>query len=144
MIPTDSYGTRYDDVTAPLVCLTLAEKVAAVQRFGLDAENTLRDWTVIIDPDLDGWVIRWPYLRITVGENSDLNLARYIVIERTRARQAVDSVVMVARRALGWGRGEPRVRCVLCRTSAAASQQHRPGSPKCRDTLEDRRHAHAD
>jgi len=141
MIVRDTYG--YTDVTGPLVLVTLAEKVAAVARFGLEADNALDDWQVIVDPDLDGMVIRWAYLRLTVGERSDLELARFIVRERTRARQALDHITQTARLALGWGRGEPRVRCVVCRTSDVASRQHRPSSRECRDTLEDRRHAHS-
>lgn len=141
MIVTDAYGSS--DLTAPLVALTLADKVALVERFGLAADNALEDWSVIIDPDLDGWVLRWGYLRLTVGERSDLDLARFVVRERTAARQAVDRVAMLARRALGWGRGEPLVRCVVCRTSDVASQQHAPGSSACLDTQAERRWDHA-
>jgi hypothetical protein len=139
----DAYGTRLDDATAPIVAITLDEKVAAVARFGLEADNALEDWTVAVDPDLDGWVIRWAYARITIGERSDLELARFAVRERTAARQFVDAAAMTARRALGWGRGEPYVRCVVCRTSDAASRQHRPGSSECRDTQAERRWDHA-
>lgn len=141
---TDTYGTRLDDATAPVVALTLADKVDAVERFGLDVDNVLEDWTVVVDPDLDGWVIRWAYARITIGERTDLELARFIARTRIEARQDLDVTVVTARRALGWGRGEPYVRCVVCRTSDAASRQHRPGSRECRDTLEDRRHAHSE
>lgn len=139
----DSYGTRLDDVTAPVVALTLADKVAAVTRFGLDVDNVLEDWTVVVDPDLDGWVIRWAYARLTIGERSDLELARFITRTRVEARQDVDVTVVVARRALGWGRGEPYVRCVVCRTSDTVSRQHRPGSSECLDTQAERRWDHA-
>lgn len=138
----DHYGER--DLTRPVVAITLAEKVAAVTRFGLDTD-TLGDWTVIVDPDLDGMVIRWNYLRITVGERSDLELARFIARERAEGNRHVRRVTSLARQALGWGRGggEPYVRCVVCRTSAAASEQHRPGSKACRDTLAERRVDHS-
>ena len=141
MILTDTYGVT--DVTGPIVCVTLAEKVAAVDRFGLTA-NVLDDWTVTVDPDLDGWVIRWNYLRLTIGDSlTDLTLAQAIDAERTRGRQHVDETAVVARRALGWGRGTPSVRCVVCRTLDVVTRQHAPGSRECRDTQAERRWDHA-
>lgn len=132
-----------DDLTAAIVAVTLADKVDLAALFCLESDEALRDWTVIVDPELDGWVIRWPYLRLTVGARGDLDLARAIVRERFTGLHAVDEAAVLARRVLGWGRGEPHVVCVVCRTSARASAQHRPGGLECRDTLADRRTAHA-
>lgn len=131
------------DVTAPIVCLTLAEKADAAERFALDAPGTLDDWQVIVDPELDGWVIRWHYLRVTVGSRGDLALGCAVARERGNGRRHVIAAVTRARRALGWGRGAPVVRCLVCRTSAVASEQHAPGSAACRDTQEERRIDHA-
>lgn len=129
--------------TTTLVVTTLADKAAAVDRFGLTDPRVLDDWTVVVDPELDGMVLRWDYCRLTVGSLGDLALAVAVADHRTGARQDVDAIVMDARRALGWGRGVPYVRCVVCRTSHPASDLHRPGSPACRDTRTERLVDHA-
>lgn len=143
MILTDTYGVTDD--TAPLVLVTLAEKADAVARFGLDSPGVLDEWDVKVDPDLDGWVIRWPYLRITIGDSlGDLRLAQTIAAERIRGRHHVDEVTVLARRALGWpSRGTPIIMCRFCRTSAIVTRAHVPRSPECVDARTDRLWDHA-
>lgn len=132
-------GRAVENVTRPRIALDLSERVELVAEFGLVADNVLEDWTVAVDPDLgEGMVIRWDRAYVAVGSRSALELARFIAQQRTEARQALDAVVATARRALGWGRGEPYVRCVVCRVSDAASRQHAPGSRECRDTLDEK------
>ena len=128
------------DLTAPLYADTLAGMVALVERFA-----DFHEWPIRTDATLDvRMMARWDRLTVTVRERSDLELARFIAQERTRARHAIDRTVVLARRELGWGRGEPYVRCVVCRTTAPASLQHAPGGRECGDTREDRRLAHTD
>lgn len=134
------------DLTAPLYADDLAGMVALVERFSLAEPRNLAEWTPRVDPTLDvRMMVRWDRVEVTVREDSDLTLARFIAAERTRARQALSRIVIVARTELGWwGMGEPWVRCVVCRTSARASEQHTPGGRECRDTQEDRRLAHSE
>ena len=142
---TPPRSSRMDNLTAPRIALDLAERVELVEEFGLVDDGILRDWTVTTNRELgEGMVLRWDRTTVTVGERGDLELARFIVRQRTEARQDLARVVALARRDLGWGRGEPLVRCVVCRTSATASQQHAPGSRECADTREERRIAHSD
>lgn len=138
-------AAQLDNLTARRIALDLAERIELVEEFGLVDPGVLSDWTVTIDPDLgDGMVLRWDRATVVLGERGDLELARYVVRQRTEARHDLAAVVASARAALGWGRGAPLVRCVVCRTSAVASQQHAPGSAECRDTQDERRIAHAE
>jgi hypothetical protein len=127
------------DLTAPVYADTLGGMVALVEQF-----DGFHEWSLLADPDGPRMVARWNILTIAVRERSDLELARFIAAERTRARQALDRITMAARAELGWGRGEPWVRCVVCRVNDRASRQHTPGGPDCHTTREDRRLAHSE
>lgn len=138
MIVTSDYRVDQHDTTAPIVAVTLAEKVDLVERFAL-TPAVLADWQVIIDPDLDGWVLRWHYLRLTIGDRrSDLDHAIAIAGERDAARRHVTQATAHARIALGWPpHATPTIRCATCLTRSPVTMAHTPGAPECHeDALE--------
>jgi hypothetical protein len=136
MIPT---GSVLDDTTAPSTATTLGGMVALVERFALYDPAILADWYVAVDPTASArMTVGWATLGVVVRERGDLDLARRIAVERATGLSYVRTAVALARAALGWGRGEPAVRCVVCRTSAPASQQHKPGGLECQQTRRDR------
>jgi hypothetical protein len=132
-----------ENLTAPRYAVDLGEAVELVEEFALYDAGILADWTVAIDPELGDWpgarmVVRWDRTTVVVRERGDLDLARRIALERATGLSYVRTAVAYARAALGWGRGEPHVRCVVCRTSAPASAQHKPGGLECGQTRRDR------
>lgn len=126
------------DLTAPIIVRDFPAMVALVDQYAPAAE-----WHISERPDLGrAWVLQWDRLTLTVGDLGDLELARYIVAERTRARQALRRIVVDAVTSLGLehpGRfrhpADPVVnagltRCPVCSCHVRASG-HRPGSEDC-------------
>jgi hypothetical protein len=84
--------TMPDTLTVASTITTLADKVAAVERYQPDTY-----WTIRTDPDAGpAWVIEWHLLTITLRDRSDLELARFIAAERRRARTALRRIVIDA------------------------------------------------
>jgi hypothetical protein len=126
------------DLTAPVRAHTLAAKVALVEQYAPDAE-----WTISERPAMGrAWVLMWDRLALTVGDLGDLDLARYVVAERTRARQQLRRIVVAAAVDLGLNPGPFRhparvvvnaglTKCPGCACNVVA-RSHRPGSEECR------------
>lgn len=132
-------------LTAPIAVNTLADKVALVARYQPGAE-----WTIRADLELrDTWVLRWDRLELTVGELRDLELARFVVAERIRARQDLRRRVVAIAVELGLPHAgafrQPATirvnagltRCPGCGANVAAGG-HRPGSSECDETRRER------
>lgn len=117
-----------DALTAPTYVTALADKVDAVARYTIGP-----GWTILRLETLGpAWVIRWDRLTIALRDPSDLELARFVVAERTAARQHLKRVVAAARRP-----GPLYVKCPACRTTDL-SGRHTPGGARCQDAARDR------
>lgn len=132
-------------LTAPIAVNTLADKVDLIARYQPGAE-----WNITADPELrDTWVLRWDRLELTVGELSDLELARFVVAERIRARQDLRRRVVAIAVELGLEHAgafrQPATivvnagltRCPGCGANVTA-RGHRPGSEECHETRRER------
>lgn len=86
-------------ITGPTITVTrtLAGKAALVERFHIGEE-----WKVRVDPDLgEAWVLDWARLSLALRDPSDLDLARFLVAERTRARHAARAHVVATAAEMG-------------------------------------------
>lgn len=140
----DRIRDRRQHITAPIVVDTLADKVALIERFQPDT-----DWTITADPEAgEWWVLRWDRGTLTVGDLSDLELARFVAAERQRARGALRRLVVDTATGLGLDRdtfvrpATHRVntgltRCPGCGCRVIA-RQHRPGSDDCHTARRER------
>lgn len=132
------------DVTAPHLAHTFGDLVDLVARFQPDDT-----WTIALDPRTTvRAVLRWDLATITLRDPGDLDLARYVVAERQRARAALRRTVIDTVVALGLPIGPHRIaatrpvnagltRCPGCGANVTA-RTHRPGSPDCHDARRDR------
>lgn len=140
------------DLTAARPVDTLGGLVELVDRFTLTATDTLDDWTIREDPQLEHRAeLRWDHLALTVRALGDLDLARFVVLERQRARTALRTHVLdVVDRAGIRGRrpflrpatirvNAGLTRCPGCGANVAAGH-HRPGSEDCDETRRERDH----
>lgn len=138
------------NLTTPVRAHTLADKVALVEQYGPD----FTDWRIAVDPAADGWLLEWHTLTLVVTELGDLNLAKFVALERGRARKALRLIVLRVVDDLGLPRGRflhpARIkvnagltRCPGCGANVRAGQ-HAPGSQDCRDTRYERDLSHRD
>lgn len=133
------------DLTAPVIVRDLAAKVALLEQYQPDDT-----WAITTRPLMGGaWVLQWHRLALTVGERSDLELARYIVATRLELRQQLRRDVMRVVDELGLE--HPRrfrqpartvvnaglTKCPGCACNVVA-RSHRPGSEECRADREER------
>lgn len=132
------------DLTAPVIVRDLPAKVALVEQYQPGEE-----WTISERPLMGpAWVLQWDRLALTVGDRSDLELARFVVAERTRARQELRRTVVATAIDLGLNPGPFRhparivvnaglTKCPGCACNVVA-RSHRPGSEECHADREER------
>ena len=138
-----------EDLTAPRYADTLADKVELVDRFTIG-----EDWTVTRVEELGAaWVLRWDRLTLALRDRGDLELARYVVAQRTEARQHLRRTVVALVAELGLEHpGRYRhpativvnaglTKCPGCGANVRAGG-HRPGSQECHDSRYERDLSH--
>lgn len=130
------------DTTAPVHATTFAELVKLVERYQPDDTWTITATSYLVPVA----VVRWHLLRFEVRHLGDLDLARFVVAERARARQQLRRDVVRVATELGLTDltrfkhpativvNNGLTKCHVCRCNVRAGT-HRPGSPDC---LEDR------
>lgn len=96
----DGYGNP-DNLTAPTVVDTLADKAAIVARFdGL--RHPGRDWTTRHVPELGrAWVVRWDRLTIAIPDAGDTLLPFAVADARADVARHLRATVMDLARSLG-------------------------------------------